>query len=246
MQQICYERVMRNLTMFIFYFRVINVLKELQVFWPSNNTAQPIISMLRNLTEFVLSSNGGNLTKEWILTQQLTMALSGIFQGNVSTVDLTTTGNDLNQLLEVLTPLLSPEDRAFISVTGQVSQTLTYALQVASIEGGLQSENFTEAIISSVRVFLESISNETEALPQHVVDNILGAIHGSLQLILNPNMDYGKANNLTQETIQMVEGALHALLPADVVEVLVPMKNSFITYLQTSSQSAGPDKWNEV
>ncbi|KAG1952045.1 ATP-binding cassette sub-family A member 12 isoform X3 [Pimephales promelas] len=225
---------------------VINVLKELQVFWPSNNTAQPIISMLRNLTEFVLSSNGGNLTKEWILTQQLTMALSGIFQGNVSTVDLTTTGNDLNQLLEVLTPLLSPEDRAFISVTGQVSQTLTYALQVASTEGGLQSENFTEAIISSVRVFLESISNETEALPQHVVDSILGAIHGSLQLILNPNMDYGKANNLTQETIQMVEGAFHALLPAEVVEVLVPMKNSFITYLQTSSQSAGPDKWNEV
>ncbi|XP_077071802.1 uncharacterized protein abca12 [Siphateles boraxobius] len=225
---------------------VINVMKELQVSWPSNNTAQPIISMLLNLTEFVLSSNGGNLTKEWIITQQLTMALSGIFQGNVSTVDLTSTGKDLNQLLEALTPLLSPEDRAFISVTGQVSQTLTYALQVASTEGGLQSENFTEAIISSVRVFLESISNLTGALPQHVVDSILGAIHGSLQLILNPNMDYSKASNLTQETIQMVEGAIHALLPADLAEVLVPMKNSIITYLQTSSQPAGPDKWNEV
>ncbi|KAK7169397.1 hypothetical protein R3I93_005384 [Phoxinus phoxinus] len=174
------------------------------------------------------------------------MALSGIFQGNVSTVDLTTTGKDLNKLLEALTPLLSPEDRAFISVTGQVSQTLTYALQVASTEGGLQSENFTEAIISSVRVFLESISNETGALPQHVVDSILGAIHGSLQLILNPNMDYSKASNLTQETIQMVEGAIHALMPAEVAEVLVPLKNSILTYLQTSSQPAGPDKWNEV
>ncbi|XP_067300426.1 uncharacterized protein abca12 isoform X2 [Pseudorasbora parva] len=224
---------------------VLNVMKELQVSWPSNNTASPIISMLLNLMEFVLSSNGGNLTKDWIINQQLTMALAGIFQGNASTVDLTTTGMDLNQLLEALAPLLAPEDITFLSVTGQVSQTLTYALQVASTEGGLQSENFTEAIISSVRVFLESMSNETGALPQDVVNSILGAIHGSLQLILNSNMDYSKASNLTQETIQMV-GVIHALLPAEVAEVLVPIKNSILNYLQTISQPTGFDKWNEV
>ncbi|XP_048050305.1 uncharacterized protein LOC125270592 [Megalobrama amblycephala] len=225
---------------------IINVMTELQNSLPSNNTAQPIISMLIKVTEILLSSNEGNLTKDWIINQQLTMALSAIFQGNVSSVDLATTGVDLDKLLQAIAPLLSPEERAFLSVAEQVSQTITYALQVASTDGGLQSENFTEAIISAVRVVLESMSNETGALPQDVVDNILGAFNGSLQLIVNPNMSYAQLGNLTQETIQMVEGVIHALLPAEAAEVLGPIKNSILTYLNNISQPAGFDQWNEL
>ncbi|XP_042586458.1 uncharacterized protein LOC109091145 [Cyprinus carpio] len=225
---------------------IINVMTELQNSLPSNSTAQPIIPMIIKLTENLLSSNGGNLTKDWIINQQLTMALAPIFQGNVSSVDLAAAGVNLDQLLQAMAPLLSPEDKAFLAVAEQVSQRLTYALQVSSTDGGLQSENFTEAIISTIRVVLESISNETGALPQDVVNNIFGAFNGSLQLILNPNIYNMQANHLTQETVQMVGGAIHGLLPAEVAEVLVPMKNSILTYLQTVSQSAGPDKWNEV
>ncbi|XP_016410236.1 uncharacterized protein LOC107741931 [Sinocyclocheilus rhinocerous] len=225
---------------------IANVMTELQNSLPSNNTAQPIISMIIKVTENLLSSNESNLTKDFIINQQLTMALAAIFQGNVSSVDLAAAGVNLDQLLQAMAPLLSPEDKAFLAVAEQLSQRLTYALQVASTDGGLQSENFTEAIISAVRVVLESISNETGALPQDVVNNIFGAFNGSLQLILNPNIYYMQANHLTQETIQMVGGAIHGLLPTEVAEVLVPMKNSILTYLQTISQSAGPDKWNEV
>ncbi len=221
-------------------------MREIQNSLPSNSTAQPIISMIIKVTENLLSSNEGNLTKDWIINQQLTMALNAIFQGSVSSLDLVAAGVNLDQLLQAMAPLLSPEDRAFIAVAEQVSQRLTYALQVASNEGGLQSENFTEAVISTVRVVLESISNETGALPQDVVNNVLGAFNGSLQLILNPNIYYMQANHLTQETIQMLGGAIQGLLPAEVAEVLVPMKNSILTYLHIISQSAGPDKWNEV
>ncbi len=157
--------------MFFSFFSIINVMRELQNSLPSNNTAQPIISMLIKLTENLLSSNEGNLTKDWIINQQLTIALNAIFQGSVSSVDLAA-GVNLDQLLQAMAPLLSPEDRAFIAVAEQVSQRLTYALQVL-YWGGLQSENFTEAIISTVRVVLESISNETGALPQDVLTMFL-------------------------------------------------------------------------
>lgn len=242
---ICIKRFHNSLDDFPF-FRIINVMKEFQNFFPSNSTAQPIVSMLMKVSEFILSSNEGNLTKDWIINQQLTMALARIFQGNVSSLDLATTGVDLNQLLQAMAPLLSPEDRAFLAVTDQVSQTLNYALEMANADGGLQSENFTKAIISIVRVVLESISNETRAVPQDMVDNIPGAFNDLLQLILNPNMSYAQLGNLTQETIQMVEEAIRALLPVEATEVLVPIKNSILTYLNHISQPAGFDQWNEL
>ncbi|KAL0184698.1 hypothetical protein M9458_020394 [Cirrhinus mrigala] len=221
-------------------------MRELQNSLPSNNTAQPIISMIIKVTENLLSSTKGNLTTDWIINQQLTIALAGIFQGNVSAVDLAAAGVNLDHLLQAMAPLLSPEDKAFLTIAEQVSQTLTYALQVSSTDGGLQSENFTEAVISTVKMVLESISNETRALPQDVVNNILGAISSSLQLIQNSNMSYAQANNLTQETIQMIEGAIHTLLPAEAAEVLVPIKNSILSYLNNISQPAAFDQWNEL
>ncbi len=232
--------------MFFSFFSIINVMRELQNSLPSNSTAQPIISTIIKLTENLLSSNEGNLTKDWIINQQLTIVLNAIFQGSVSSVDLAAAGVNLDQLLQAMAPLLSPEDRAFLAVAEQVSQRLTYALQVSSTEGGLQSENFTEAVISTVRIVLESISKETGALPQDVVNSVLGAFKGSLQLTLNPNMSYAQAITLTQETIQMVEGAIRTLLPAEAAEVLVPIKNSILSYLNNISQPAGFDFWNEL
>ncbi|KAL0184696.1 hypothetical protein M9458_020392 [Cirrhinus mrigala] len=221
-------------------------MRELQNSLPSNNTAQPIISMIIKVTENLLSSNEGNLTKDWMINQQVTMALTAVFQGNFSAGDLASAGVNLEQLLQAMAPLLSPEDRAFLTIAEQVSQRVNYALQVAGNEGGVQSENFTEAVISAVKLVLESMANGTGTLPQDVVYNILGAFNGSLQLILNPNIYYMQANHLTQETVQMLGEAIHRLLPAEVAEALAPMENSILTYLQTISQSAGPNKWNEV
>ncbi len=187
-----------------------------------------------------------SLTREWITNPQVMTALARIFQWEISSVDITTPGKDLEQLLQALIPLLRPEDRESLAAIDQFSQVVNYALQVASIDGGVQSENFTEAIIIAVRVILKSISNETGALPQDVANNILGAFNGFLQLILNPNMSYAQAITLTQETIQMVEGAINTLLPAEAAEVLVPIKNSILSYLYNISQPAGFDLWNEL
>uniref|UniRef100_A0A8C1YCU5 ATP-binding cassette, sub-family A (ABC1), member 12 n=1 Tax=Cyprinus carpio TaxID=7962 RepID=A0A8C1YCU5_CYPCA len=133
-----------------------------------------------------------SMTREWITNPQVMTALARIFQWEISSVDITTPGKDLEQLLQAMAPLLSPEYRVFIAVAEQVSQAVNYTLQLASTDGGLRSENFTEAVINTVRVVLKSISNETGTLPQDVVNNILGAFNSSLQLIINSNMSYAQ------------------------------------------------------
>ncbi|XP_065108171.1 uncharacterized protein abca12 [Paramisgurnus dabryanus] len=208
---------------------VLNVINELQNSLPSNHTAQPIISMLLNITESILSSNEGNFTTNWFANQW-----------NASFADGTTSMMELDQLIQ---SLLSPEEMAFFAISHQVSQQLNNALQVASTDGGLQSENFIGAIISAVSVALESMSNETGPLP---LDGIVDALHGSLQLILNPNMSYAQANNVTQEIVQNVEEIIEVLLPAEANEVLEPITNIIFTYLKTVSRPGGSDKWNEV
>lgn len=186
-----------------------------------------------------------NLTKDWITNPQLTAALARIFQWNISSLDMATPGMDLEHLIQAMTPLLSHEEQAFLAVVEQVSQSVNYAIHLANAEGGLQSENFTKAVISAMNVVLQSTSDETGPLPQDVIHSILGAFHGSLQLVLHPTMSNAQAGNLTQETIKQVNEAIYALFP-EATEVMVPITNSILTYLQTISQPGGPDKWNQV
>ncbi|KAA0715542.1 ATP-binding cassette sub-family A member 12 [Triplophysa tibetana] len=187
-----------------------------------------------------------NLTKDWITNPQLTAALGRIFQWDISSLDITTPGMDLEHLIQAMSPLLYLEDQTLLAVVEQVSQSVNYAIHLANSDGGLQSENFTNSIINAMSVVLERISNETGGLPQDGIDNILGAFHGSLQLILNPNMGNAQAGNITQEIIKQVDEIVHALLPVEATEVLGPITNSILIYWQTISQPGGPDKWNEV
>ncbi|TRZ03548.1 hypothetical protein DNTS_022605, partial [Danionella cerebrum] len=221
-------------------------MKELQSSLPSNSTSQPIISVILTVTETLLISDNGNLTNGWMMNQQLMMALSDLFQGNVSLVDLTSAGVDLNQLLGALSPLIPPNERAFLSVAKQESQILNSILQLASAAGGFQNQNFSEAIISSIRVLLDSLSNEIGTLPQNVIEDFLGAVNDSLQLILNTNMSYAQLTNLTQETIQILEGGIRALLPEESHEVLVSIHNIILRYLANISEPAGFNQWNEI
>ncbi|XP_056610473.1 glucosylceramide transporter ABCA12 [Triplophysa dalaica] len=211
---------------------ILDVMEELVISLPSNNTAQSIISMFLKVTEFILNSSEGNFTSSW--TDQLDV---GNFADNVaSTIDL-------EQLIQ---NLLSPEEMAFFAISEQVVKHLNHALEVASTDGDLQSEKFAEAIVSAVSVVLEGVQNETGPLSQDGTHSILGAFHGSLQLILNPNMSNAQAANITQEIVQRVDEVIHVLLPEEVTEVLAPITTGILSYFKTISQPGGPDKFNEV
>ncbi|XP_056610474.1 uncharacterized protein LOC130427231 [Triplophysa dalaica] len=96
-----------------------------------------------------------NLTKDWITNPQLTAALGRIFQWDISSLDITTPGMDLERLIQAMSPLLYLEEQALLAVVEQVSQSVNYAIHLANSDGGLQSENFTNSIIRAMSVVLE-------------------------------------------------------------------------------------------
>lgn len=52
---------MRHETYIFLVFSIVNVMRELQNSLPSNTTAQPILSIILTVTEYVLNSNEGKL-----------------------------------------------------------------------------------------------------------------------------------------------------------------------------------------
>ncbi|XP_035390341.1 uncharacterized protein LOC118242588 [Electrophorus electricus] len=186
-----------------------------------------------------------NLTKDWITNPQLTLAFAKILHLTNSTVNITTTGMDFEQLMEALASLLPAEDRAYFDVVRQVYQGLNYAMQLSNTDGGLQSDNFTTAVMNSVSLVLENIFNGTNPLTQPVVDDIAGALHISLQLLLNPNVNYSQVQDFIVQVALRVENVISVLAPES-AKVVTPMINNIMSYISTISKAGGPGEWNEV
>ncbi|KAF4086590.1 hypothetical protein AMELA_G00085220 [Ameiurus melas] len=147
-----------------------------------------------------------NLMQSWITNPQITLAFSKIFQWNNNLTDFATPAMDLEQLIQALAPLLSPEEQVYINKAEQVLQSLNYTLQLGQTDTGLQSENFTEAIMDSVRVILENMFNYTD--PTYTDDNIVNVLYNSLQLLLSPNISYSQAQELMIEVAHQRQKAL--------------------------------------
>ncbi|MCJ8732883.1 hypothetical protein PDJAM_G00216800 [Pangasius djambal] len=184
-----------------------------------------------------------NLTKNWITNPHLTLAFSKILQWNNNLTDFTTPAMDLEQLIQALAPLLSPEEHVFINKAEQILQSLNYTLQLGQTDTGLQNENFTEAIMDSVRVTLENMFNYTDTT--YTDDVIVELLYNSIQLLLNPNISYAQAQQLMIEVAHETESLISAIAP-DSAEVLTPGIQSLISYINTISKPGGPTQWNEI
>ena len=184
-----------------------------------------------------------NHTQNWISDPSFTSALTGLLQWDINLVNITTVDTDITQLIKAIVPLLSAADQDYVMVIDKAFQALIHAVQVESHEG-LQSANFTAAILNAVQVILEVVPTENGPLPSLVIHQIRGALGSSLQLILHPNMSFAQSNHLSLVVLRSVEGLIMSLLPREAAEVLLPMTNVVTTYFETIAQPAGPDQWN--
>ncbi|XP_028846573.1 ATP-binding cassette sub-family A member 12 isoform X2 [Denticeps clupeoides] len=184
-----------------------------------------------------------NLTEDWLTSPNITSAISSIFQlgiGNITGSGNTTIPNiDSSLLITILDPFLSEEDKFYLTIFSEASQALTHALQVASQGSGLQSANFTDSILEAVTVILNNVTAESEPVRSFV----LGALNGSLQLILSPEMNYGEARGLTLDILNSVDELISSLLPE---ELLLPMINILRSYTETIAETGGTENWNNI
>ncbi|KAI4872788.1 hypothetical protein NFI96_020720 [Prochilodus magdalenae] len=186
-----------------------------------------------------------NLTQSWITNPGLTQAFAKILQWNSSHVDITTPGMDLEYLIQAIAPLLSPEEKANFDVIEQLTQALNHALQVATTDGGLESDNFTEAIMDSVRVLLNSTFNGSIPLPESAINNVSAFFNLALQMFLNSNMSYAQSQQFIVQAAIKARDFISILVPES-AGVLDPIINSIISYIDIVSKPRGPDIWSEV
>ncbi|XP_076849875.1 uncharacterized protein abca12 [Brachyhypopomus gauderio] len=182
-----------------------------------------------------------NLTQD----PQFTKTLAKILQWNNNNVNTTTDVMDFEQLIEALTPLLPAENRASFDVVRQVFQGLDYAMQLGN-NGDLQSKNFTGAIVNSFRLFLESTFNGTDPMNQTAVDDLAGALHVFLQLLLNTNMSSSQVQDLMEQAALRAENLISVLAPNS-AKFSIAVIDNIMTYINTILQASGPvDKSIEV
>ncbi|XP_060733092.1 uncharacterized protein abca12 isoform X2 [Tachysurus vachellii] len=187
--------------------------------------------------------NYHNLMQNWITNPQLKLAFSNIFKWTNNLTDLTTPFIDHEELLQALASLLTPEEQVYINKTKQVLHSLNYTLQLGQTENGLQSENFTEAIMDSVRVFLDNMFNYTDTT--YTNNDIVEVIYNTLQLLLNPNISHDQAQKLMIQVAQETASFISAIVP-DSSEVLTPSIQSLITAINTISSPGEPAQWNQA
>ncbi|KAG7463948.1 hypothetical protein MATL_G00182090 [Megalops atlanticus] len=187
-----------------------------------------------------------NLTRYWLNDAHLTSAIAKILQWDAASLNLTTPVTDIGRLLDALAPVLPEDQEAYLILVNNVSQALNHALLAASQEGGVQSANFTKAILEAARTILQNLSAATGPLPASVIQDALGVLQGSLQLIVHPEMSYAEARQLTLNILRQGEALIQALFPREATPVLLQMTRAVTVYLETISQPGGQDKWNEI
>ncbi|XP_063069496.1 uncharacterized protein abca12 [Engraulis encrasicolus] len=183
-----------------------------------------------------------NLTQKWTSDPSFTSALATLLQLDLNALN-GTVDQDILELIKAMIPLLSVEQRAYLTAIEKAYEALIYAVQAASY-GDVQSANFTMAIENAVGVILDVVSSETGALPNATIQHMVAALSSSLQLILNPNMSYAQSVHLSLVLSRSMEDVITALLPREAAEILAPMTNVITTYFEAVSQPAGPDAWN--
>ncbi|KAL2081579.1 hypothetical protein ACEWY4_023432 [Coilia grayii] len=181
-----------------------------------------------------------NLTNKWTSDPSFTSAFASLLQWDLHSVNISTVDTDILKLLKAIVPLLSAEEQAYLAATEKAYQALIHVLQVASHDG-LQSGNFTEAVLSAARVILE-----VGTVPNATIHQILGALGSSLQLFLHPDLSYAQSNHLSLVLARSLEDLIGSLMPRAAADVLLPMTSVITTYFETISQPAGPDQWNII
>ena len=100
-----------------------------------------------------------------------------------------------------------------------------------------------------VHVFLSSILNELKTIQGFLPENstaFLAITVNSLQLIINPDMSFATARNISLQILRGAEMIVEQILPNGVAYYLIHGIQIITTYFETISMIDGQEKWNQM
>uniref|UniRef100_A0A8C5B9N2 ATP binding cassette subfamily A member 12 n=1 Tax=Gadus morhua TaxID=8049 RepID=A0A8C5B9N2_GADMO len=158
-----------------------------------------------------------DLIGNWMRTPNITTVFNSMLNWGNSSLNLTTPGNDIHQLLQL----------AYFTVVSNFTQVINKALSAAEQPGGLQSDTFSEAIVAVVGQVIQILDPE---IPGPLQQNILAVTVDSLQLIVNPDMSFAAGRYLSLQILGRAEMLVEQILPIEVYITSVMTHYSFVWF----------------
>ncbi|KAM7380664.1 hypothetical protein PAMP_003942 [Pampus punctatissimus] len=187
-----------------------------------------------------------NLIQEWIKQPNVPLVLTSIFQWGDSSMNVSTPVTDLHNLLQTMVNILSDDQLAYLSIIGNITQSLSKALMVAEQPGGLQSDHFSAAILEALESAMQVLTTATGPLPLSAQQNIQEIVQDSLKLILHPDLSFASSVNISLLILKRAENIIQHIVPRMFAEYLLSGIEVITTYFETVSMASGPDNWNQL
>ncbi|KAK0132263.1 ATP-binding cassette sub-family A member 12 [Merluccius polli] len=185
-----------------------------------------------------------DIIRNWMKEPNVASVFGSMFHwGNSS---LSTPGNNIHQLLQTVGHYLNQQQLSYFWVISNITEANLKALAVAEQPGGLQSDQFSDAVSEMVQHMLQSLNAEIGPLPPELQHNVLAITTDSLRLIVSPNMGYASARNISLQILRRAEILVKLTLPFDVADYLISGIQIITTYFEAISLPGGQDNWNDI
>uniref|UniRef100_A0A673B806 ATP-binding cassette, sub-family A (ABC1), member 12 n=1 Tax=Sphaeramia orbicularis TaxID=375764 RepID=A0A673B806_9TELE len=187
-----------------------------------------------------------NIIQHWMAQPNVFMVLTSMLHWGNSSMSYATPVNDIHHLLQTILPFLDEEQRVFISLIGNITQSLSKALTVAQQPNGLQSDHFITAISEAIQTMMSVLTPASGPVPVSLQQNILGVVQYSIKLIVHPDLGYASARNASLLILKNTEGFIQQIIPEMVAQYMLGGVKIVTTYFETISTASGPDNFNEL
>lgn len=187
-----------------------------------------------------------DLIEKWMKQPNVPSLLTSMLRWGNSSIDASTPIRDLHHLLQTMRDFLNNDQRSYLSIISNVTQSLSKAVMIAEQPGGLQSDQFLATILEAARNALQILNRTVTPLSLSVQHNILDIVHNSLRLILQPDMNFGSSRNISLVILKRTECVVRELFPGMAGSYMLSGLKVVVTYFQTISSFSGPDNWNQL
>ncbi|XP_044072836.1 LOW QUALITY PROTEIN: glucosylceramide transporter ABCA12 [Siniperca chuatsi] len=185
-----------------------------------------------------------DLIQKWMKQPNVPLVLTSMLQWGNSSMNVSTPVTDFQNLLQTMVNIVSDDQLAYLSITDNITQSLSKALMVAEQPDGLQSDHFSTAILEAVQSAMQILT--AGPLPPSVQQNILEIVQDSLKLFVQPDMSFASSRNISLLILKRVESVIQQTIPEMFAEYLLSGMKVATAFFESISTAGGPDSWNQI
>lgn len=186
-----------------------------------------------------------SLIEMWMKQPEIPVIFTSMLQwGNSSMVNFSHPVQDLHHLMQSVGTILSEDELNFLYMISNITGPLSEVLMVAEQPGGLQSDRFINGVLDVANAAMQILSVQQPVIAPSVQQDILGVVHYSLKLILQPETNFDVSRNISINLLKRTRSIIQETMPDFLAHYLVPGIEVIITYFDIPQIASGPDKWN--